>query len=99
MNDLAKILMVSPPAATGLIDRLIGQKLVLRENDEQDRRIIWISLTAKGKTVVRSIRNQKIQTLTRVFSRISAIDREHYLDILRKIVKISDNEPVGKVGK
>lgn len=99
MNDLAKILMVSPPAATGLIDRLIGQKLVARENDERDRRIIWIILTAKGRTVIRSIRSQKIQTLTRVFSRISAADREHYLDILEKIVKTSDTEPAEKNGK
>jgi len=92
MNDLAKILMISPPATTGLIDRLIGQKLVARENDAHDRRIVWIDVTAGGKAVIRSIRSQKVRTLTRVFSKISAVDRGHYLDILQKIVNIPDNK-------
>ena len=42
MNCLARHLKISPPATTGMIDRLIAQGMVLRKDDEQDRRIVWI---------------------------------------------------------
>jgi DNA-binding MarR family transcriptional regulator len=91
MNSLAKHLRISPPATTGLIDRLIAQELVTRKDDLRDRRIVWIELTAKGKDVISSIRKQKIRALIKVFSKISSKDRGHYLNILEQIVKINDS--------
>ena len=42
MNDLSRHFKISPPATTGLIDRLIHQGLVARKDDAIDRRIVWI---------------------------------------------------------
>jgi DNA-binding MarR family transcriptional regulator len=91
MNNLAKHLMISPPAMTGLIDRLITQGLVTRGNDDGDRRIIWIELSAKGRQAIAAIKKHKIQNLVKVFSQISANDRIRYLDVLEQIVKINSS--------
>jgi len=93
MNNLARHLRISPAATTGLIDRLITQKLVTRKGDLEDRRIIWIELTPKGREIICDIRKQKIQTLIKIFGKISPNDRNLYLNILEQIVKIINAMP------
>jgi DNA-binding MarR family transcriptional regulator len=93
MNNLAKHLKISPSATTGLIDRLITQGLVVRKDDFHDRRIVWIELTAKGRGIIKSISKQKTETLIKVFGKISPKDREHYLNILEQVVKITASLP------
>ena len=93
MNDLARNLKISPPATTGLIDRLIVQGLVIRKDDLHDRRIVWIELTTKGRGIIKSINKQKTETLIKIFGKISPEDRKHYLNILEQVVKITISLP------
>jgi len=93
MNNLAKCLKISPSGTTGLIDRLMAQGLVARKDDSSDRRIVWIELTAKGRGIIKSINKQKSETLIKVFGEISPKDREHYLNILEQVVKITASLP------
>lgn len=90
MSNLAKHLMISPAATTGLVDRLIDQKLVDRRSDSQDRRVVWIELTSQGKDVICSIRKQKIQALIKIFGKISSKDRDHYLNVLEKVASFTN---------
>jgi len=93
MNNLAKRLKISPSGTTGLIDRLMAQGLVARKDDPSDRRIVWIELTAKGRGIIKNIKKQKTETLIKVFGKISPQDREHYLNILEQVVKITASLP------
>ncbi|TAM36746.1 MarR family transcriptional regulator [bacterium] len=93
MHNLANHLKISPSATTGLIDRLILQGLVARKADLHDRRIVWIELTAKGRGIIKSISKQKNEALIKVFGKISAKDREHYLNILEQVAKITASLP------
>jgi DNA-binding MarR family transcriptional regulator len=46
MNELARALGVTRPAAAGVVDRLIAQGLASRRGDSEDRRVIGVNLTA-----------------------------------------------------
>ncbi len=48
-TTLAKKMYVKPSAITVMIDRLIDQELVERYHDKDDRRVVIIELTKKGK--------------------------------------------------
>lgn len=48
-TDLLPYLETSAAAVTKLLDRMVKNGLVERVRDEEDRRIVWISLTPKGK--------------------------------------------------
>ena len=50
-RGLADQLAVGPSAITQLVDRLVDQKLAMREPDESDRRVTWIRPTGKAKTL------------------------------------------------
>jgi DNA-binding MarR family transcriptional regulator len=93
MGEIADFLGVSRPATTGLIDRLIGQELVRREDIPDDRRTVKINITAKGRQIVQSIWDQKRRTLVKVFSQLSAKDREEYIRIFEQVVGIVCQPP------
>ena len=48
MTELSRELMVSNGNVTGIIDRLVAEKLVLRKALAEDRRTFIVRLTAKG---------------------------------------------------
>ncbi|MGZ5805364.1 MAG: MarR family winged helix-turn-helix transcriptional regulator, partial [Xanthobacteraceae bacterium] len=48
MTELSRLLMVSNGNVTGIIDRLVDDKLVLRKAPAEDRRSIIVRLTPKG---------------------------------------------------
>ena len=48
MTELSRFLMVSNGNVTGIIDRLVSDKLVMRQAPADDRRAIIVRLTARG---------------------------------------------------
>jgi len=85
MKAVAKALRVSLPAATGLINRLVVMKMVERVYDTNDRRVIHIILTPKGKETLERIRKTRRKAIEEIFGVLSQEERQTYLGILRKI--------------
>ena len=93
MNELARHLAITRPAATGLADRLIAQGLVARQGDRADRRVVRIRLTPKGRRVLDNIWGQKRRMIQQVFGQISPSDRTQYLSTLERVTQILSEEP------
>ena len=87
MHTLVDALKVKFSGVTALIDRLVKTGLVIREHGKEDRRTVFVSLSAKGKKVLQEVNQQRRKAFIQVFSRISAHEREKYLTILEKIVE------------
>ena len=52
MRELSSRLMVTSGNITPLVDRLAHEKLIRRDSSAEDRRVQYLSLTAKGKRVL-----------------------------------------------
>ncbi len=93
MKDLAAAMRVSTAAMTGLVERLVREKYVARLFQANDRRIINIDLSAKGRDLVKKIIHQKREMAIKAFGRVSQQDRSDYLRILLQVKDIlsSDN--------
>ncbi|TAN62577.1 MarR family transcriptional regulator [bacterium] len=87
MGELAKYLSVSMAAATGIADRLVRSGFVSRAGSNQDRRIVNISITTKGKKVAQEFNRARQKTIIEVFGALSGTDRDKYLELLNKIHK------------
>ena len=48
-SDLIAHLEISPAAITTLMDRMEKNKLLIRQRDKNDRRIVWLQITPRGK--------------------------------------------------
>jgi len=96
MSALAKYLNISRPAATGLIDRLLVQGLVKREEKSYDRRAVLIEITVKGKGIIESIHKQKMDAFIKIYSHLSMVERKQHLNILERIALIVQEIPAIK---
>jgi DNA-binding MarR family transcriptional regulator len=55
MTQIASCLKIHVSTATGLVDRMIAKKLIQREMNEEDRRVILCSLSDKGHKITDSV--------------------------------------------
>lgn len=88
MREIADYLFVTPPAVTGLVDKLVKMQLVKRDFSSSDRRIIIISLTPKGNTVISKIKNQSNELFISIFKGFSAQDRKSFFEVTRKMEEL-----------
>jgi DNA-binding MarR family transcriptional regulator len=68
MSTLAKELMILPPAATRIVNDLIRKKLIRRETDPSDRRIIRLSIDPQAYEIFTRVPNEVMNVFTRVLS-------------------------------
>jgi DNA-binding MarR family transcriptional regulator len=87
MHTLVDALKVKFSCVTAIVDRLVKTGFVIREHGKEDRRTVFVSLSAKGKKVLLEVYQQRRKAFMQVFSRVSSKDREEYLMILEKIVE------------
>ena len=88
MKDIAKFLEVTTANATGLVDRLVRDKYINRVYDKNDRRVIKLELTKKGKDLIDNINKKREKIFIKIFSQLSQKDRDDYLRIVKKIKEI-----------
>lgn len=88
MSDLAHFMKVTTAAMTGIVERLVKYGYVVRGYEPDDRRIIKIGLTSKGKTLVKRIDEQRRKMIINIFGRLSESDRQDYLRILMNVYNV-----------
>jgi MarR family transcriptional regulator, organic hydroperoxide resistance regulator len=82
MGDIADEFKISLPTATVLSDKLVKMKLVKRHKSIDDRRIVNVSLTEKGKTLLKKAMRQRHIKINELLSYLPLKDREMLFNIL-----------------
>ena len=85
MSELARELGITMGAATSIVDRLIKAGLVKRERSTEDRRLVLVSLSKKGRRMVEEVHKVTLGLMTRLLSRLSAKEREAFLSAYEKM--------------
>jgi DNA-binding MarR family transcriptional regulator len=67
-RSLAQALDVTQGNVTGIVDRLVEQGLVARRQDPDDRRIVWLEATDKGRELLSNLMDTQTNHMTRVLS-------------------------------
>ena len=76
MTELSRMLIVSNGNVTGIIDRLVGDKLVARQPAPDDRRSFLVRLTAKGQSHFAAVARAHQEWIDRLLSDFDAADAE-----------------------
>ncbi|MDP8230377.1 MAG: MarR family winged helix-turn-helix transcriptional regulator [Candidatus Gorgyraea atricola] len=90
-KTVAKERNISPPTATGLIDRLVRSGYVKRSPDPEDRRVVMVSLTKKGENIVKTHMGAIRDVWKKILVRLTAEEQKQYLHILKKISSTTGN--------
>ena len=70
-RKLTTALGVTPPNVTGIVDRLVEQGLVSREENPEDRRMLLLKTTDKGKTLLAKLRESGINRMSGILAQLS----------------------------
>ena len=71
ISGLASGIKVTPGNVTGIVDRLVEQKLLLREQDADDRRILWLTLTTRGRALIDELREGSANELAKILEKLT----------------------------
>jgi DNA-binding MarR family transcriptional regulator len=92
ISTLAEELGVSLPTMTVTIDRLVKRSIVLREDDPNDRRVVFCRLSEHGQQVLNGLWSSARERTRQMLSVLSADELgivEQALEILLKTGKIA----------
>ena len=70
MTDVSRFMMVSKPAATQAVNRLVEQGYVERVDDPNDRRVVYIQPTEAGKRCFEEELELRMAVMRRAVARI-----------------------------
>ncbi len=85
MSKLAKNLDIGFSTATSIIDRLIEKKLVVRERNHGDRRVVKVLLSKEGETIISSYQEQKKIFFKKMTEFLTEVEQESFVIVLEKI--------------
>jgi DNA-binding MarR family transcriptional regulator len=79
LSTLAQDLRVTPGNVTGIIERLVAQGLVTRKTNANDRRIIWLQATDKGRDLLANLMESQTRHMVRILEYMSLEDLKSLL--------------------
>lgn len=84
-GDIARYMSVTSSNVTRLVDRLVQQGLVRREEDQDDRRFLRHSLTHEGEAVLGDVQQRATSFVEHIFDELSDSDLLHLTEVFDKL--------------
>ena len=85
MSELSKQLVVSNGNVTGVVEKLVTEGLVERENQESDRRAFLVRITEKGKVLMDEMTAVHRGWIDEIFEDISEPDIARAISVMMDI--------------
>lgn len=95
-KQLAHNLAVTPGAATQLIDALESAALVERQADQYDRRVTQVSVSERGKMLLKESKAARMAHLKQLLKPLTDIEIELLAQLLQKISKQIEEGELGE---
>jgi DNA-binding MarR family transcriptional regulator len=87
-TKIAEEVFLSPSTVVGILDRLESRKLIQRDRDLNDRRVIHVSATDKGRAVVDTTPSPLHESLVAGLKNLSWEEQEVIAASLKQIVRM-----------
>lgn len=87
VSDLGEELGITPAAASQMLERLFQQKLILREEDPQDRRAKRLVLTEKAKHILHETMHSRQNWLEELDTKLSDQEKEKIVSAMQILIK------------
>jgi DNA-binding MarR family transcriptional regulator len=86
VNDLAQEVNLSSGATTLALNRLEKEGLIVRSRDKEDRRIVWVELTEKGRSLILRLVEKRHRVWEKMLSTLTPEEEQEFLRLLEKMV-------------
>ena len=89
MGELCKHLGVRLSTASELVDRVVVAGLAVRSTDTEDRRVIRLSLTRRGRNIHEKFRAMQKEQVRELAGRFSHKEYQEFIGALRTVIRLS----------
>ena len=89
-RKLATALGVTPPNVTGIVDHLVEQELVSREENPEDRRMLLLKTTEEGKALIAKLRASRISRMSDMLAQLSLEELSALAEGLNALVRAGE---------
>lgn len=87
LSSLSEKIRAQNSTVTGIIDRMQREGLVVRERSKEDRRVVYIALTAKGREIARAIPVPPMEVFRSALGSLTAQEMRDLMRILTKLAR------------
>ena len=84
-SRLATITSNSKPTITEMIDKFVGMNCVYRERSRDDKRVLYVRLTEKGRMIAKADRTAVSRLIERVMDSLDEDEVRILVEILKKV--------------
>lgn len=85
MGEVARMLSVTRPTATSIVDKLVARGLIRRERDEDDRRVVKLKLLPKGTRILSTKRKHFAGRIASILQALSETERSRFVSALKVV--------------
>lgn len=86
MTDISEYLMITKPAATQAVNKLVEKGMVERVSDAHDRRVVYIQPTETGKNIFEQEIENRMAFVDRVVERMGEADAKRLVALLDRFL-------------
>jgi len=98
MGELCKMANIKMPSMTEVVDRFEKEGILERIRNNEDRRVVKVKMTAKGKKMHKEVLKRRANELTKMFGVLTTEDRTKLVDSLKNVseilIKVTENKQV-----
>jgi MarR family transcriptional regulator, organic hydroperoxide resistance regulator len=94
LGELSKRMYLHPSTITGVVDRLEKKGYVLRDREQEDRRVIKVQLTPEGKSLVKKTPNPVQGKMIYGLRRLRKEKLNLIYDSIKELVEIMEAQNV-----
>lgn len=87
LSELSDKIRAQNSTVTGIIDRMEREDLVVRERSKEDRRVVYIKLTVRGRELARGIPVEPMEIFRTALESLSVQEMRELMRIMMKIAR------------
>ena len=88
MTELSRNLGVSMPTMTAMVDRLVNSKMVKRERDTIDRRVVRATLSEQGRKVLKKLVRIRRNEMEKILVNLSEEEMKDFITSMEMVARL-----------
>jgi DNA-binding MarR family transcriptional regulator len=98
-SELAEVFVVNKSAITAIINRMVDRALIQRRRDENDRRVVYLSLTYEGKMLYENMQEKVGLMVESIITQFEETEIKNFLHTYEKLAQILNNLKKEEMGE
>ncbi len=92
MGKLSSEIYLAESAATRLVNRLVNLNLVKRRGDDNDRRVVRVTLTSYGRQLSSLVFERRSYRFNNLAQRLDPVERENLIVSLQAVMRVFEDQ-------